>query len=172
MQLKNPDGQTSNKLTVQNRLAGRPPLPSTGSTDPFDPNACYDAGMTMAEAVAKFPMAASMTTLGNLPIRRRSRPCNTLTGCAAWGAEASEATVAAKLQINGNVHFALDSTDCGALGGSDYTITYNSCTSAGPARGYSVHVAASCLMLWQTTRSTIAGDGSYTQTDYGAVLRY
>jgi hypothetical protein len=172
MQLKNPDGQTSNKVTVQNRLGGRPPLPSTGSLEPFDPNACYDAGMTMAEAVAKIPVAGSMTTLGMLAIRRRSRPCNKLTGCGAWGPAAPEATVAARLQIAGNVHFALDSTDCGAVGANDYTLTYNYCTATGGARTYSVHVAASCLMLWQTTRTAIAGDGSYTQTDYGGVLRY
>lgn len=172
MQLKNPDGQLSNKVTVQNRLGGRPALPSTGSADPFDPNACYDAGMTMAEAVARFPAGKSMTILGNLSIQRRSRPCNTLTGCAAWGAAVAETTVAARLQTAGTVHFALDTTDCGTLGGSDYTITYNGCTTAGPAGNYNVHVAAACLMLWQTTRSGIGGDGSYTQTDYGAVLRY
>jgi len=41
-------------------------------------------GMTMAQALARFPMGASMTPLGGLTIKRRSRPCNALTGCPAW----------------------------------------------------------------------------------------
>jgi hypothetical protein len=172
IQLKNPDGQLSNKVTVQNRIGGRPALPTTGSSDPFDPNACFDPVITMAQALAKFPVAASSTTLGNLTIRRRSRPCNALTGCAGWGPASTEATVAAKLQISGNVHFALDTTDCGSLGTSDTSIVTNSCTAMGAAQSYNLHISNSCLMLWQTARTAIAGDGSYTQTDYGAVLRY
>lgn len=172
MQLKNPDGQLSNKVTVLNKLAGRPALPSSGSSDAFDTSACLDAGMTMAQAVARFPAGATMVSLGNVTIRRRSRVCNTLTGCPAWGAATTEATVEARLQTSGTVHFALDGRDCGSLGASDYTLTYNSCAAAGAAGSYSVHVAASCLMLWHTTRSAVAGDNTYTQTDYGGVLRY
>lgn len=173
MQLRNPDGQLSNKVTVANRLGGRPALPTSGSSDPFDPNACEDAAMTQAQAVARFPAGASMVVLGDVAIRRRARSCNTLTGCAAWGADAAEATANARLQTTaGTVHLSLDNKDCGTLASSGGTIPTNSCAATGAAGSYYVHVAPSCLLLWQTVRSSIAGDGSYTQTDYGAVLRF
>ena len=73
MQVKNPDGQTSNSVTVQSRLGARPPLPSSGSKDPFDPNACFDAGMTKSEALARFMPGSSTTTLGMMTISKRSR---------------------------------------------------------------------------------------------------
>jgi hypothetical protein len=172
MQVRNPDGQTSNSVTVQNLLGAKPALPSSESTDPFDPNACYDAEMTSTEALARFPPAATTVTLGTLSIMQHARACNTATGCAAWGAATEESSVAANLQISGGVHFALGTTDCGTLGNNDYTLVYNSCSTTDAAGSYNIHVANSCLMLWQTTRSIPAGDGSYTQTDYGAVLRF
>lgn len=176
MQVKNPDGQTSNSVTVQSRLGARPPLPSSGSKDPFDPNACFDAGMTKSEALARFMAGSSTTTLGMMTLSKRSRPCNMLTGCAAWGSATTEASgVPAGLAIGGGgstVQFNLGGRDCGVLGSNDYTITQNSCPTTGAAGSYSVHVASACLMLWHSQRSTVAGDGSYTQTDYGGVLRY
>lgn len=173
MQLRNPDGQLSNKVIVKNRIGGPVVLPSSGSSEPFDPSACLDPAMTQAQAVARFPMGASSTALGTVTIKRRSRPCNTLTGCAAWGAADSEGTAAAGLVTSGsNVNFTLAGRDCGKLNSGDFALSYNSCSTTGAAQSYNVHVAAACLMLWQTTRTTPAGDGSYTQTDYGAVLRY
>ena len=45
------------------------------------------------------------------------------------------------------------------------------CLSLAPG-SYETHVAGSCMVLWQRKFSTVAGDGSYTQTDYGAVIKY
>jgi hypothetical protein len=168
--LRNPDGQLSNSVTVQNLLGMRPPLISTGSNDPFDPDACLDAGMTHAEALATFAPAASTSTLGAVTIVSRSRSCNTATGCLPWGAATTVASnvVAGLVLTDGGstVNFTFEGDDCGELGEHDRTLTYNSCPE------YEVHVAAHCLRAASTVRSAIAGDGNYTQTDSAALLRY
>ena len=175
MQIRNPDGQTSNSVTVQNLLGARPPLPSTGSSDPWDRDACLDAPLSRSEALAHFAPAATTATLGTMTIQSRSRPCNSATGCGAFGAPSTvAANVTAGLAIAGGgstVDFTLGGTDCGALDGNDYTVAYNNCTTT--LGSYSVHVASHCLMLiLNMQRSSIAADGSYTETDYGSVLRY
>jgi hypothetical protein len=169
MQVQNPDGQLSNTVTVGNELAGRPPLPSTDSTDPFDPDACLEDGMTQQEAQAHFGQGASTASLGTVMIVRRDRPCNAATGCGPWNATQNVETTEVGLAVAGGgsqIDLTLGATDCGRLGASNYTLTYNSCGA------YDVHVAAHCLRLASTVRSTIAGDGSYTQTDTAAVLRF
>ena len=169
MQVENPDGQLSNMVTVANDLGGRPPLPTTDSTDPFDPDACLEPGMTQQEALSHFGMGANSATIGNVDIVSHQRACNTATGCQPWSATSAVSTTPIGLATaggGGQVDLTLGGTDCGKLGASDYTLTYNDCDA------YTVHVAAHCLMLSQTVRSSVAGDGSYTQTDYGAVLRF
>jgi hypothetical protein len=173
MQVKNPDGQLSNTVTVGNKLGSFPTLPSSGTTNPFDANACLDPVMTTAQAQARFAPAASTATLGPVTISRRSRPCNSISGCGAWGTTATEATTTAGLQVSGGttIRVTLGPSDCGLLGPNG-VITTNSCPTTGSAGSYEMHVAGSCLMLWQRRFSAVAGDGSYTQTDYGAVIKY
>ena len=173
MQVKNPDGQLSNSVTVANKLGVPPTLPSSGTTNPFDANACMDAPMTVAPAQAKFVPPASTATLGAVTISRRSRPCNSVSGCGAWGPITTEASTTAGLQVSGgtSIHLMLGTSDCGALSSSQQ-ITTNYCPTTGSAGSYDAHLAGSCLMLWQRRFSTVAGDGSYTQTDYGAVIKY
>jgi hypothetical protein len=169
MQLRNPDGQLSNAVTVTNQLSGRPPLPTTDSLDPFDPDACLEAGMTQQEALAHFAPAASTASIGSVEIVSHERACNSATGCGAWNATTAVAPAAIGLAIAGTgsqVDLTLGSTDCNRLGASDYTLTYNTCGA------YALHVAAHCLQLSSTARSAIANDGSYTQTDFGAVLHF
>jgi hypothetical protein len=169
MQVRNPDGQLSNTVTVSNQLAGRPPLPSTDSDDPFDPDACLEAGMTQQEAQSHFAQGASTAQIGTVDIVRRDRACNTATGCSAWNATQNVASTDAGLAIAGGgaqIDLTLGGSDCGRLGASDYTLTYNSCGA------YDVHVAGHCLRLSSTVRSSVASDGSYTQTDSAAVLRF
>ena len=168
MQVRNPDGQLSNSVTVTNQLGARPPLPTTDSTDPFDPDACLEAGMTQQDALSHFGPGASSATIGTLDIVAHDRACNVSTGCMAWSAPAAVSSTAIGLATGsgGQVDLTLGGSDCGRLGASDYTLTYNTCGE------YTVHVAAHCLRLSRTVRSSVAGDGSYTQTDTAAVLRF
>ena len=150
-------------------LAGRPALPTTDSTDPFDPDACLEAGMTQQEALGHFGQGASTASIGSVDIVSRTRACNSATGCNAWSATIAVATTPIGLAVacsGSRVDLTLGSTDCGRLGASDYTLTYNDCDA------YTVHVESHCLQLSRTARAAIAGDGSYTQTAYGAVLRF
>ena len=177
LQLKNPDGQLSNTVTVANDLGSRPPLVSTGSDDPFDLDACLDPGMTRDQALATFAMGASASTLGSVSIGSRTRSCNTATGCEAWGSPQPVASgVAVGLALAGGgtrVDLTMAGSDCGELGNDDQTLTYNSCSLSSQLGGdYRVHVAAHCLQVSQVVRSAIAGDGSYTETDAAALLRY
>jgi hypothetical protein len=169
MQVKNPDGQLSNSVTVTNMLAGRPPLPSTDSTDPFDPDACLEDGMTQNQALALFATGASTATIGNAQIYTRDRACNAATGCTTWNAITGGGATAVGLAITGggtNVDLTFGATDYGRLGANDYTLSYNDCS------GYVVHVAQHCLRVSSTVRTPIAADGSYTQTDSAAILRF
>jgi hypothetical protein len=169
MQVQNPDGQQSNSVIVGNELAGRPPLPSTDSTDPFDPDACLEEEMLESEARSRFGQGASTASIGTVTIVRRDRPCNAATGCGPWNATQDVETTDVGLAIAGGgsqIDLTLGATDCGRLGAYDYMLTYNSCGA------YDVHVAAHCLRVSSTVRSTIASDGSYTQTDSAAVLRF
>ncbi|MBV8760804.1 MAG: hypothetical protein JO257_26155, partial [Deltaproteobacteria bacterium] len=168
MQVRNPDGQLSNSVTVTNQLSARPPLPTTDSIDPFDPDACLEGGMTQQEALTHFAPGASTATIGTLAIVSHTRACNAATGCQAWTAPTAVSSTPIGLAIAnaGAVDLTLDGSDCGRLGASDYTLTYNSCGA------YEVHVAAHCLMLSRTQRTSVANDGSYSQTDTGAVLRF
>jgi hypothetical protein len=172
MQVKNPDGQTSNSVTVGNKLGLTPTLPSTGTTTPFDWNACMDAPMSYSQGQARITPPASSVTLGSLTIGRRSRPCNAVSGCGSWGATATETTTTAGLQVSGgtSIHFMLGTTDCGAIGSG--LVTTNSCGTTGAAGSYDAHVSANCMMLGQRRFSTVAGDGSYTETNWSAVIRY
>jgi hypothetical protein len=167
MQVRNPDGQLSNTVTVANDLSARPPLPTTDSTDPFDPDACLEPGMSQQEALAHFGPGASTASIGTVDIVAHTRACNASTGCLAWSSPTAVSNTPIGLAISNNVvDLTLGGSECGRLGASDYTLTYNSCGS------YSVHVAAHCLMLSRTDRTAVAGDGSYTQTDTAAVLRF
>jgi hypothetical protein len=175
--VKNPDGQTSNTVTVQNLLGARPPFTDDGGSDPLDPDACLDAGMTQAQALATFAPASTTSTLGSLALYSHTRNCNTATGCAPWAAETLVASgVTAGLAITGSgstIDFTLGGVDCGVLGGNDYTLTYNDCSLPAAQGGtYQVHVAAHCLWASQTVKTSPATDGSYTQTDYGGRLTY
>jgi hypothetical protein len=176
LQLQNPDGQTSNTVTVQNLLGARPPFQDDGGTDPFDPDACLDAGMTQAQALATFAPAASTSTLGSLGISSHTRKCNIASGCNPWGSPSSVGTVPAALSLTGGGHtvdFTLGGVDCAALGDIDMTLTYNACLlPAAQGGAYGVHVAAHCLWASSTVRSAVAGDGSYTQTDYAGLLHF
>lgn len=169
MQVRNPDGQVSNTVTVGNQLGARPPLPSTDSTEPFDTDACLEDGMTQQAAQARFAPAASTATIGAVNIVKHDRACNTATGCGAWNPTQNVETTNVGLAVtNGGaqINLTLGATDCGKLNGSNYTLSYNTCGA------YTVHVAAKCLRVSNTTRSSIANDGSYTQTDSAAVLRF
>lgn len=174
--LTNPDGRTSNTVTVQNLLGSQPSLPSTGSDDPLDPDACLDAGMTASQAIATFAPGATSSTLGAVSIVSHTRTCNPATGCSAWSATTTVAFgVSAGLATTNQgqtVDFTLGGTDCGQLqlGGVIGTLTYDDCSL--PSGSYQVHVAAHCLSASQTQYSSVASDGSYTQTDFGALLRY
>jgi hypothetical protein len=172
MQVRNPDGQVSNSVTVTNKLGVTMKLPSTGTTNPFDWNACMDGPMTYAQGQARIMPPASSAMLGPVTIGKRSRACNAVSGCGSFGATTTETTTTASLQVSGgtSIHFMLGATDCGAIG-SGYIIT-NNCSTTGAAGTYFAHVSGNCMMLWQRRFSTVAGDGSYTETDWGAVLRY
>lgn len=173
MQLRNPDGQLSNSVTVLNKAGLYPALPSSGTTNPFDLNACMDTPMTMTQAQARFVPPASSAALGTVTISRRSRACNAVSGCGSFGAPTTEATLPATLQVTGgtSIELRLGASSCGTLSASSGVVT-NTCPSTGPAGSYSAHLAGNCLMLWQRQFSSVAGDGSYTQTDYGAVIKF
>lgn len=53
--------------------------------DPFDPASCSGPAITFAQAAAKFPSGASSVALGSYKLMARSRSCNSVTGCSAWG---------------------------------------------------------------------------------------
>ncbi len=55
------------------------------TNDPFDPNSCTGASMTKEEALAFFEPGAREVVIGEYMMQRRSRPCNDVTGCGAWG---------------------------------------------------------------------------------------
>lgn len=56
------------------------------TSDPFDPQSCTGAAMTFEDAVALFEPGATKATIGEYVVQRRARPCNSVTGCGAWGA--------------------------------------------------------------------------------------
>lgn len=172
MQLKNPDGQVSNAANVLNRLGSAVVLPSSGSTHPFDANACMDAPMSLSQAQARIVAPASTATLGTVTISRRSRACNSVSGCGAWGPVTVDSTPSLGLKVSGgsSVNVTLGTADCGAVGMD--RITTNVCASGGTAGSYEAHVSAGCAMLWQRKFSTVGGDGNYTQTDWGGVIKY
>ncbi|HTR54363.1 MAG TPA: hypothetical protein VMJ10_26905 [Kofleriaceae bacterium] len=174
LQLKNPDGQLSNTVTVQNLLTARPQLASTGSDDPFDPDACLDTGMSAGVALSTFPVGASTSTVTRVTIVSHTRSCNAATGCLAWSAPtmvAANVSIGLSITDGGStIDTMLGDTDCGVLGANDETITRNFC--AMPSQMYSMHVADHCAQVWATERTTVANDGSYMQTDYGAIGRY
>lgn len=60
-------------------------------TDPFDTAACSGAPITFAELAAKFPAGAHVTSLGTYTLMKRTRSCDAVTGCSAWG-DAVQAT--------------------------------------------------------------------------------
>ena len=172
MQLKNPDGQVSNAANVINRLGSAVTLPSSGSSNPFDGNACLEAPMTQAQAQARIVAPASAATLGMATISRRSRSCNSVSGCGLWGPVTTETTVSLGLKVSGgsSINVTLGTADCGAVGSG--LITTNICGTGGTAGSYEAHVAGSCAMLWQRKFSSVGTDGNYTQTEWGAVLKY
>ncbi|HNO67092.1 MAG TPA: hypothetical protein PKI49_01180 [Pseudomonadota bacterium] len=172
MQVKNPDGVTSNSVTVTNKVGTTPALPSTGSTSAFDWNACMDAPMTYTQGQAKIVPPASSATLGPVTISKRTRPCNAVSGCGDWNPTTTETTTTAGLQVVGgtSIHFMLGTTDCGAIGSGFVSTNY--CSTTGPAGSYDAHVSANCMMLNRRGFSSVAGDGSYTETHWGAVIRY
>lgn len=53
--------------------------------DPFDPASCPGPAITFAQAVAKLSSGASSVALGSYKLMARSRSCNSVTGCSAWG---------------------------------------------------------------------------------------
>jgi hypothetical protein len=125
--------------------------------------------MTQQAAQARFAQGASTASIGTVTIVRHDRPCNAATGCGAWNAPEDVETAEVGLAVAGGgtqINLTLGATDCGRLGASDYTLTYNYCGD------FAVHVADHCLRVESTERSPIAGDGSYTQTDAAAVLRF
>jgi hypothetical protein len=171
MQLKNPDGQVSNTANVLNRLGSAVTLPSSGSSHPFDANACLDPVMTQAQAQARIIAPASTASLGMVTISRRARACNAVSGCGAWGPTTVEMTASLGLKVSGsNVNITLGTADCGPVGSG--LITTNICGTGGAAGSFEAHVSSGCAMLWQRKFSTVGGDGNYTQTDWGAVVRY
>ncbi|MBL9005613.1 MAG: hypothetical protein JNJ46_15265 [Myxococcales bacterium] len=171
MQLKNPDGQLSNVANVLNRLGSTVTLPSSGSSHPFDGNACMDPPMSLVQAQARIIAPASTATLGMVTLSRRSRACNSVSGCGAWGPTTLDSTLSLGLKVSGgNVNVTLGTADCGVVGSG--LITTNICASGGSAGSLEAHVSAGCAMLWQRKFSTVGGDGNYTQTDWGAVIKY
>lgn len=171
MQLKNPDGQLSNVVNVVNRLGATPILPSSGSTNPFDANACLDPAMSQTDAKARIVAPASTVTLGTVTVSKRTRSCNSLSGCGAWGPTTTDSTASLGLKVAGsNVNATLGTADCGAVGSG--LITTNVCGSSGSAGSLEAHVSSTCTMLWQRKFSTVGTDGNYTQTDWGAVVKY
>ncbi len=172
IQVRNPDGKTSNSVTVTNKLGLSPALPSTGTTNPFDWNACMDAPMTYAQGQAKIMPPMSSATLGAVTISKRTRPCNAVSGCGSWNPTTTEATTTAGLQVMGGtaIHFMLGTTSCGAIGSGFVNTNY--CSTTGPAGSYDAHVSANCMMLNRRGFSSVLGDGSYTETQWGAVIRY
>lgn len=145
MKVRNPDGQVSNLVKVQDRRRMVTEVPSSGSFDPFDPSACQGLGMTKAEATALISLGGTSATLGYVNIMKRERRCNITTGCQPWGAPTlAESNVKASIRLTGGgtkVSFSFGSTDCGVLQVINNPIAYNSCRTAGDPGGYSVHIA-------------------------------
>lgn len=54
------------------------------TNDPFDPNSCTGAPMTREEALAFFAPGTTKAVIGEYVIQKRSRPCNSVTGCGTW----------------------------------------------------------------------------------------
>ena len=174
MQIRNPDGQVSNSVTVGYKGGTNPALPSSGSLDPFDLNACMDTPMTMTQAQSRFVPPASSASLGTMTISRRTRLCNAVSGCGAYGATTTEATTPVTLQVAGggsSIELRLGTGNCGPLNPTGGYLTH-SCPTTGAAGSYNAHLAGSCVMLWQRQFSAVAGDGSYTETSYGSVIKF
>ena len=81
--------------------AGRPPLPTTDSLDPFDPDACLEAGMTQQEALGHFGQSASTASIGSVDIVSHKRACNSATGCNGWSTTTTVSSTAVGLAIAG-----------------------------------------------------------------------
>ncbi len=175
VQLQNADGKLSNTVTVANLLPQTIDVPSSSSNDPFDPDTCNQHGMTDDEALAKFAPGTDRAPLGTLQMSSRSRACNTVTGCGAWGPSAADRSLAASLFLSGvTKKLQLGGADCSAITNRHGTAQLSVCDFSDYPTGPHVyaHVAASCLRAERRTVSDDAWTGNYTETDLVGLLRY
>jgi len=179
VQLQNADGKLSNTVTVENLLPQTIDVPSSSSpesfNDPFDPDTCNQHGMTDDEALAKFAPGTATAQLGTLQMMSRSRTCNAVTGCAAWGPGAADRSLAASLFLSGvTKKLQLGGADCSAITNRHGTAQLSVCDFSDYIQGPHVyaHVAASCLRAERTVASDPDWSGTFTQTNLVGLLRY
>lgn len=169
IEVRNPDGKLSNSVVVEDRRSNSPPLPTTGSDDPFDLDACSDPVMTSAEALERFDAGADSAALGSFTVVSQSRPCNSITGCAARGAVTQVTTLPLGLGTNHPSFFnvVLDGRSCNRL------VRNNTCYPGPVANSdYQVRVGSTCAQIRSIVRTAIQANGNYTRTDYVGLLRY
>lgn len=86
------------------------------AADPFDPASCIGAPMTRDQAIALFAPGATDIVVGSYVIQKRSRPCNAVTGCGAWGATttrlgSSIGSLSPDLEMKGSLHLKVVGDD-------------------------------------------------------------
>ena len=69
-------------------------------SDPFDDSFCSGNGLTLQQAIALFAPGTSTYALGAFQLFKRTRACNTVTGCGAWSAGVFDSTGVVNLVIN------------------------------------------------------------------------
>jgi hypothetical protein len=133
-----------------------------------------DPEMTLSQAVDHFAPGSDTAVLGRVSVRSRARGCNSVTGCAAWGASAAADSPELALTTFGadQVHVALNGRSCGRLGASGGSLNVCNPTFDPVAPPYLVHIAGACAHVYRTDRSSVAANGNYTQTDYSGLIRY
>ena len=68
-----------------------PPDAAPQSNDPFDDNSCLGDPITYPQVIALFPAGASTVDIGSYVLYTKTRSCNGVTGCSAFG-DSTQAT--------------------------------------------------------------------------------
>jgi hypothetical protein len=181
--VKNPDGKSSNSVVVADRLYLQPmPLPIDPNTppqtgDPFDPASCTGTTMTNDQALSRFTRGAASAMLGTYQAVVRSRRCNTITGCAAYGSSTNASSLGSGVvRINTRNNSGLwigvgtqgNEESCGVVGGAMSCSGYY----LPDYLTYSGVVTDRCFQVAASRSTTPDSTGSYVETQEAILLTY
>lgn len=161
------DGRTEVATTDQ-ILANAICVPPVVARDPFDPSTCDGPTITTAEAASHFVPAASVAEIGRFRWLARSRQCNVKTGCGPYSTPSLFARRDYELFTSGR---GIESRFAGSDGRypsqCGEVSTTRKCGSS-----YDATLTNHCFRLHSISRSAIAADQSYTETEYAALLDF